>query len=484
MKGKDAQQGGFIGFLISEPQIWVRTGVLFCLAFGVMTLNLPFYGDQVTLVSAPASYIYEHGITSPLLPDDLATGHFPLFPMLVAGMWMVFGKHLAVTHILMVLCQLFMFIQVGRYAAKRLSDQARVFFLIVMLCYPVWWAQTAGMSADILLCGLFFLGLNASEHNRNLRWILVIMVLPMVSIRGWIWALALCVHAWDQAGFKWKVFLQIAARTLLGLLPIIAYYIWEHQLSGWWLVPVDERYGGHRGLVDGRLLAGKSFEFVLRCLEFGMLIPLLFVKFYSWHSIRASLRNPDNRLALIAAGCLALFTLPFRGPILIRYMMPLQILVMICFAGLLVNVGSKRLRIWMVGATAVLCLSQHFFAYPQMRSSIFEYDWSGGSMSHVSMFVFRQEAKTFLDEQGVEMKDVGTYFPEYKPFSLTDLQGTTDAYTALGPGEIPTQEWLIYSNVMNVVTAPMLEQIKREYTEVRSWESYPVHYVIYRRKAE
>jgi len=481
IEGIDGKKGRDIVTLLQEPQVWIRAGVLFCLAFGVMTMNLPFYGDQVTLVSAPASYIYEHGIHSPILPDDLNTGHFPLFPLLTAGFWVVFGRNLISVHLLMILCQLFMFSQVISFARLKLQKATLAVFTLLLLCYPVWWAQTAGMSADIMLCGLFFMGLRAGISKKWVVWMIILGLLPLVSLRGWIWAFAMCIYVWSGEQFRFRWFMMIALRTLIALTPIIAYYTWQHAVSRWWIVPIDERYGEHRQLVDGKLLAGKGFEFLLRCIEFGMVIPVVVMIMRGSALLNRFSITSNIGLIAISVFSIALFTLPFRGPILIRYMMPLHVLILIASAPFFVKAGGQLFRGGLVAMTACVFIAQHFIAYPQMRTSIFEYDWSGGSLSHLSYFRFRAEGETYLKAHHIDDSEVGTYFPEYKSFALTDLVEDDTEYNAISPDSIPTSELLIYSNVMNSVTMPMYDSIKAHYTLDKRWFSYPVTYEIYRR---
>ena len=60
--------------------------------------HIPFFWDNVSLVSRLAAYYYDTNFQNIILPNDIDPGHPPFYPLYVAAIWTIFGKTLAVSH--------------------------------------------------------------------------------------------------------------------------------------------------------------------------------------------------------------------------------------------------------------------------------------------------------------------------------------------------------------------------------------------------
>ena len=67
----------------------------------IFSFRIPFFWDNVSVISRAASYIYEHHFSSVILPENLDAGHAPVTAFYFAFMWLIFGKSLMVSHLIM-----------------------------------------------------------------------------------------------------------------------------------------------------------------------------------------------------------------------------------------------------------------------------------------------------------------------------------------------------------------------------------------------
>lgn len=455
----------------------MRAGVVFSIFFCLFTWQLPFYGDAVTLVSAPAHFYYEEGFSTLLLPDALATGHPPLYPMIVALLWMLFGKQLAIVHVWMLCCSLFFLTQAAKLAKIWLDGAQMSYFLLLLLCYPVLWAQTAGMGPDLLLCSLFLFSARAIIERRPVALVIGVAVMTLISLRGIMLAAGLWGMIMLYSGADLRFRLRYSLLLLVSGLPVAGYFLLQFLQNGWFLLPPSGNWAGHRSANSGWLWGAKGFELVLRLVEFGMIVPTLWVIF-RFRGLRK--RGKDNQLTIFLIATLmafVVFLLPFRGPVLIRYMMPVHVLVLMLFCR--INIPKARKR-FAFGITVILMLAQHFFVYPQMQRSVFEYNWGDGSLAHLSYFPLREEVHTYVTEAHIPAEEIRTSFPEYKAFAMTDLTASADVYSPIQADSIGIYPYILYANNMNMITAEQLERIETLYDVVQSWGGYPLHYTLYK----
>lgn len=482
MPVKDVHQTGKIAQWITLSTL-MRAAVMFSMLFTVVLLKLPFYGDQATLVSGPAQYYYDSGFSSLILPAGLETGHPPLYPILIAVIWTVFGKSLAAVHIVSFLCVLFLIVQVYRLIQYHLPTVGGGIAMLFVWCFPVLWAQVAGMGCDVLLTALVLFIVN--QHQKGLTWRLAfaLAVLPLLSMRGWIWLGATGLYAlWTSGNVKARI--RVAGIWCLSIIPVVLYYILHAQVTGWWLLPEHNNWANHRSFNSPVLAAGKAFEWSFRLLEFGMIIPVFVWLWSCIQRFRLRTISTLDIFILCALFALAAFTLPFRGPIVVRYMLPVHIAILIASAATF----GKRLHI--AGNKALLlpiciCLwmvSCHFYAYPQMRRSLFEYSWGDGSLAHLSYFTHRSEMRQYIDQHAISRSKIYTAFPETKSYAETELQDDTTHCITLTADNIDQAEWVIYSNVMNMIDFELAETLQAQFAVEKRWEAYPVFTILYHRK--
>ncbi|HMS51316.1 MAG TPA: hypothetical protein PKD56_03245, partial [Chitinophagales bacterium] len=60
----------------------------------ILTLSIPFFWDNIALISKPAQAFYEQHLQILLLPPEFNPIHPPFYAYYLAVIWTVFGKSL------------------------------------------------------------------------------------------------------------------------------------------------------------------------------------------------------------------------------------------------------------------------------------------------------------------------------------------------------------------------------------------------------
>ncbi len=468
---------------VLSPPVLVKTAILFYCLFTVMVVRLPFSGDQVTLISAPAVQIFSQGITHWELPEEMPTGHPVFYPALVATLWAVFGKSLWVVHFLSLIGVLLLLTQFYILLKNRVEQRGQTIALLLFIFNPVLLAQVAAMSADVWLTAMFFTGLNAILTENRKKLAIAIIVSLCISLRGWIAVtIFFCIEIFNHP-VQFRALLRRVLFYVVCIIPAVLYILWEYTVYGFWLVPSNGSWSSGRGTVTGIYLGGKAFEYAIRLVEFGMIIPVITL-LYAWIINRKDfIRQPVHRMLIITLFVFAIFLVPFKNPVLIRYLLPAQLLLIVAFGVIGKTVIAERKMQVLTGITSLVFIAHHFFAYPQMKNSVFEYSWGDGSLAHLSYFTFRQEGRTYIDSMHIDCSEVYTAFPDYRPFSLTDLTNDTRQYGTLDTTKLGNYRYVLYSNIMNEITKPTEDRLKTQWKILRSWYSYPVEYILFENPA-
>jgi len=71
------------------------------IALTYFSRHFAFFGDMIQFASRHANYYYENNFKNFWLSNDLDSGHPQVFGMYMAFMWKIFGRTLAVSHVVM-----------------------------------------------------------------------------------------------------------------------------------------------------------------------------------------------------------------------------------------------------------------------------------------------------------------------------------------------------------------------------------------------
>lgn len=375
---------------------------------------------------------------------------------------------------------LFLFHQFSGFCKKMLSAGAQKIALLFFLVQPVLLAQFSLMSTDILLCGLFLSGLNAIQNKKNKQLIFSIAVALLISVRGIMvcgfLGLAILFYTTELKTHLKNYFFIF----FFSAIPAAIWYWFHYEASGWFLTNPQSPWAAGREFVDWPVFPASVFEYYFRFAEFGMLLPWCILLF-SIKKIKAEKQSRKLWFLLISGfGFMALFIIFFKNPVMVRYILPVQLLVLVLSAKIISLFSSQNLRATSIAFCILFFVAQHFYAYPQTKSSVFEYSWGEGSLAHLSYFIFREEGAAFLASKNIPPEKVFTGFPEYKSFQFTDLRnGKQPAYGVFQESEMTKYPYVIYSNIMNGISKTAETELKTHWIRMETYYAYPVEYIIF-----
>ncbi|MCC6726003.1 MAG: glycosyltransferase family 39 protein, partial [Saprospiraceae bacterium] len=155
----------------------------------------PFFWDTVQLASKHGHHFYETNFQSFILPNEIDSGHPPIFGAYLALAWKLFGKTLPVSHFAMlpfIFGIVILLMQIGK---KLLGEKNAVWLPLLSFADPVLASQSILVSPDIIVVCFFLASVWAIWQKKPWLLTIGITVLALVSMRGMMLCTALFAFA-------------------------------------------------------------------------------------------------------------------------------------------------------------------------------------------------------------------------------------------------------------------------------------------------
>jgi 4-amino-4-deoxy-L-arabinose transferase-like glycosyltransferase len=451
--------------------------------------NNPFFWDTVQLAGKHGLHYYNTNFSQLLLPQEIDSGHPPLFGMYIAACWKLFGQTLPVSHFAMlpflwgIVLLLF---GTGRYFGAPRS--AGVLALLVF-ADPVLASQAVLVSPDVPLVFFFLLALWSILRRKPWWQAVAIVGLGLISMRGMM--VGAMLYAWEIIALRsdFKSRMQALLPYLPGGLLAAAFLLWHHTATGWTGYHADSPWAPSFARVDTAGLAKNGAVLIWRMLDFGRVFVWIALLLPLWALLRRrATLSPEGRDKLRQALWLFGLSLPFLCTSLLlytglsahRYLLPVFIALSLVFFVLITHTqpetrNSKlapRLA-WsqLVAILGLLC--GNLWIYPPHISQ----GWDA-TLAHWPYYRLRQEAIGYLDSENIPLEQVGTVFPEIGPLHLRDLSGRQDG---LKSKDFAQDRFILWSNVMNDFSDAETDALARQWTPRRQWKKGGVRVVLYER---
>lgn len=450
------------------------------LLFFILRLQyLPFFGDHVTLGSAPANYIYDHDFRSLILPSGTDTGHPPLFPLILAGVWKVFGRTVPVSHWFFLLLYVILLVELRSIAIRFIPKGPLPALFVLFFSFPVLLAQTVSMSVDVLLADIFFLGLLAVFRKKEGWLFIACALLPLLSLRGIMLCGMLGIFTLTAARPGLRRIFRLVLFYGAAMLPFICWEWFHYRQTGWLLSDPRSPWSAGRAFVGAGGFLPKAAEYGFRYTESGMLLPwAVLIIAFCIKKYRGALPGlPLFRLILIGVLFFACFLLPFQNPVIIRYLLVIQLLVLIIFVHLL-SIFPRRTRNVLFACTLGLFIAAEFFVYPDVHGKRIAYNWGDGSLAHLPYFTFQAETRAYIDSAHIDPAMVYAVFPAYKSLHDTDLKSSDFQFGKFEASDTAAYRFVICSNISNLVSVPLADALESRWTVLLAFHSPTVQYYL------
>ena len=440
-----------------------------------------FFWDSILLASRYGQWYYDSNFTSLFVPENIA-GYPPLFGMLLAGSWKLFGRNLLVSHLFMLPFALGIVYQVLSLCRKFFSPKTAFWAALLLLLEPTLMAQCTQVAPDVLLVFFYLLSLNKILENRRIALAFGLIFLGMLSPRGTI-AVALLFLS-DLAWY----FLQDTAkrptffRLFLSYFPagiiVLTWLISHYQHFGWVGYNPDSNWGAYSKFAGLKGMLRNAVIIIWRMLDFGRLAVWLSFLIAAIVLLRNSIKIPFPAKAIFTFFLIpflgfSFVFLPYTNPIGHRYYLVVFLLFALLTFYFLTLLPHRNLRRVLYGFMLAGLATGHFWVYPDGVAK----GWDA-SLAHLPYFNLRHEAIQYLNGRKIPLEKVGSDYPNLSPLSQTDLLSDTRSFKAK---DLQTNEYVLFSNVFNGFSDEEIQELKTNWQPVESWKRGQVYLVLYRR---
>jgi len=445
----------------------------------------PFFWDTIHLASKQAHWYFENNFQYFFLPEELDSGHPPGFSIVLATLWVLFGKSLWVGHAMIMVFSIgivFLLHHLGRFF---LGEKATVFLLLLTTVDPFIAGQSTLVSPDVLVLFFWLLGLWAVVKNKNYLLIFAGLCLACMSMRGMMLVVVLFLFnlvwiylndrmEWKSTALVKRVLPYVPA-GLLGLAFLAGHYehtgwIGYHEDSSW--APAFEKVD-FKGFVKNVAVLG------WRMLDFGRVFLWLVLGFVvlRW---RRSWQLDAKGKALIAllliCSVILLPSLLMHAHLLAhRYLLPLILVLNFIFIYLIFSQKTPySASRYLFAIVFIGMFTGNFWVYPRKISQ----GWDS-TLGHLSYFPLRREMIQFIDQQAIPLETIGTAFPENVIIRYLDLSDRADGFGSQAEGAF---EYVLYSNVMNDFSDESIDALDSNFKIVKRFDRLGVCLILYKKK--
>lgn len=459
----------------------------------------PFFWDTVQLASKHAHFFLENGLHWRPLPQEIDSGHPPVFGWYLAHIWHFFGKTLPASHWAMLpflLLNIWLLYRLG----LRLGGEKWAFWLLPLaLLDPVMASQSTLVSPDVVLaCGFLFAVEGILGKNKFFVMAGVLM-LCAISVRGMMTAAALALWVGLEGlqssgfqGFRFADFKSFVARFLgfsfknaVPFLPgaaFAAWFLWWHkEATGWvglhpnspWMPTFEPAKGWellrNAGIIGWRWLDfGRVFEW----------LALLWLVWKNWPFTQGRSASGSSSQMFLLLICLVIFlspsTLLFKNVSAHRYFLPgflaLHFLVFQMFAQRKPEIGN-----WKLSASALIALFVlgNFWVYPRGMAM----GWDS-TLGHLPYHQLRAEAVAFLEKENIDFQTVGSAFPNLNTGEHLMLDGDRRRFAEK---DFSKNQYIFASNIFNDLSETDYDVLRRDWVLTKKWQQANIWIEIYQR---
>lgn len=471
---------------LKDPlSLYYATIAAFYVVLTLLSSNIPFFWDNILLVSKTAYHYYEHGWGNLILPTQFDSGHPPFYPIYVSAVWACLGKTLWASHLAVLPFLVAMGMAYMKLVQLLLPRTWWWLALLFLAIEPAVLTQSAMGAIDIPLIAGHLWALWGLLRRRS--WVVAVGMLLMclVSLRGIITSLLLVVVAVvlpalpilfkrvNRSALVADGLARVAVWGSAGaFLCVVAWYyyhfsqtgFWVHNPQSAWATAPDNRYYeaaslgealwhiavmGWRMLDQGRILwwvlligwvgrYGRANIHRLDGVDFQLFM-FIFVPLLLYVSIVAVRNNP-------------IMTRYF-----LSYFLLIQLLTLRLWALYMPTKGEVVGHKWSKRAMGLLCtamLTGHAWIYPYPISN----SWDT-TLAFLPYLPIQRELFDYADAQKIPYAEVGSAFPMFNARKYIYLTTDTLRFTDKIKRPLRNFEYVCYANISNEFTPENLQRL-------------------------
>ncbi|MBI1227871.1 MAG: hypothetical protein GC192_21745 [Bacteroidetes bacterium] len=449
----------------------------------LLVSNNPFYWDTVQLASKHGHFFYETDFQSLILPEEIDSGHPPLFGMYIALAWKLFGKTLCVSHLAMLPFLFGIVFFLHKIDVKLLGERLAPWLVLLCFVDPVMAGQSVLVSPDLALVCFFLMGVLAVWEGKNGWLVIAVIGLGLISTRGMMVGLALFFFSLFVASQKitLRLFFKKLWPFIPGGLAAASYLFYHWTQTGWIGYHPGSTWAPSFERVDFLGFVKNIAVLIWRMLDFGRVFVWFFIAVICFLRLKiAGMKalNFDRQktgwqllalsiLVFLAIGPTQLF---YKGLLAHRYFLPFFVSLNIVVLYLLRNKILKT-----PFAVAALCLvlaSGNLWVYPKKTAM----GWDS-TLAHLPWYGLIEKMETQLKAAQIPFHHIGTGFPNIGSREIYELNGETEGFVEK---DFDENCYILYSNVMNEFTDEEIDELEENWTPIFKYEKSGVCLILYK----
>ncbi len=470
----------------------------FFLFFTILTFFVSkniFFWDTIQLGSAHAQFFYDTKFSSIILPDSIDSGHIPAFGMYLSFVWLMFGKTLFVSHFAMLPFLFGIVWQTNILVKQFIQPKFAYLALILILADPTLLGQSALVSPDICLVFFFLLAINMVLKNKNqnnkslkipIKLSIAIIFLFLTSMRGMMVAVAILMFD-IVINIKFinikSTFIQLTKRSLIYLPALFIFVIFNfiHYKSKAWIgYHSDSPWSKSFELVDIVGFAKNAVVLLWRILDFGRIFIALPIIIIFLFITKTKIFKDKNFIKILLMIGFTLFSLSItflmyhslNGH---RYILPVYLVVALLASYLIVEkIKSIKIKYSIFVIVLFALLTGNLWIYPEKISQ----GWDS-NLAHLHYFEIRNKMINYIEQEEIEISNIGSSFPNLSQQKYLDLSNNTEAFAEKN---IETNKYILFSNVYNGFTDKEIDELHNSFLLKKEYSSFGVFMQLYEKK--
>ncbi len=440
--------------------------LIFSIVLVFYTLNYPFYWDNTVQISVPANWYYQTNFNFFYLPDSIATGHPTFVGMYFSFLWKFFGRSLMVSHLAMLPFIFGLLFQLHKFLRNvNIKNNLTVILILAVIVFDATFlSQLSLITFDVIQLFFFFLCVNLILTDRNKVFAFCYIILMLISLRASIMAGGLLIFniLFNYYYLNKKIKLSDYLKYIPGVVALFIFLLLFKINKGWVVHnTVSNNWEGSGSFASFYQIMRNVGVFIWRLIDFGRVGVFAFFLFFIIKS--AAIRKfQDDTLKILFLIILTQFIVFFS--IIIVYQNPFghRYLLSIIIPTFVLTVYWIRTYIKLpslaLASVFVILISGHFWLYPLKISQ----GWDATTL-HWKYFNVSEKMDDFIKENGIDKKEIATFFPNRASRYLTHLEDDkNDVYS----GVLFKNKYILYSNAFNITD----EAIDSLYSKNKHWK--------------
>lgn len=369
-----------------------------------LTLHLPFFWDGLTK-SIRANWIYENNFKSLIVPNEINSGHPPLWIFLLSFFWKIFDQTLAVSRLLLLIINIgvaFQIINLFKFVKVRGTS---ILFVFIVFLEPTLIAQTTSLNNDMLLLFFCLLSLNSIIKNNYVLLTIGLSGLLLTNLRGIYMYLGFVVTHFLFIRYKFMIFKRSMLFSYgLSIILLGMFCFYQYQNLGWFILKDFE----HREVSVNTLTFIKNiFAYFKSFVDYGRVV-LIFLVLLKLKSLISFVKSESKMKFIFIPFIVFLIilffgTVPTLNPAGERYYMFCFILLLILIANF---ISRFKYRYRIVIVLTVAFITGHFWVYPVTLSQ----PWDA-SLAYTNYFAIKDKMKNYIYLAKIKDYEIGTRLP-------------------------------------------------------------------------